>query len=401
MKTTQRFYLFLDVDGVLHPIHWEIPGLSPEDEARLAPSELQIYMATRGLVSVPDGQLLGCLPLLEDTLRPNLDQVDIVITSSWRRQKAAYRMLLDAMSEDVRARVVGKTQPLGRRSWEIESWLKKHSKSGVVPVILDDTESEGLSLGHYGVWIKPKASTGFGMPEAQALRQVLRGYTFVFLDTEFTDIEAPNPELISLGMVPELRAECFRSNDGGFYGERPRSDWWSLASPWVRAQVVPHLLQSRGVSDPMKRDTASLARQAHYWLKRRHLTTYIVTNAPEYDFELLKALLDPWPENVAPFPIRFDTFCTPGDIRDAVSQAGMNWYRDNGPVLGSLFDKNGKLQHDGPLPKAAAPAHHSLNDACALRAAWERAIQLGWDPEKFYREVLVDDGEHHETRSLG
>lgn len=399
MKNDLRFYLFLDVDGVLHPIHWTIPGLTAEDEARLAPSELQIYMATRGLVAVPDGQLLGCLPLLEDTLRLHLDQVDIVISSSWRRQKSAYRMLMDAMSKDVRARVVGKTQPLGRRSWEIESWLKKHGKPGVVPVILDDTESEGRGLGHFGVWIKPKVSTGFGLPEAQALRQVLRGYTFVFLDTEFTDIDVPNPELISLGMVPEFHADCFRAGAGEFYGERPRSDWWSRASPWVRAQVVPHLLQSRGGYDPMNRDTASLARQAHYWLKRRHLRTYIVTNAPEYDFELLKALLDPWPENVAPFPIRFDTFCTPGDIRDAVSQAGVGWYRDNGPITGSLFDKNGK-RHDGPLPKAAAPVHHALNDACALRAAWERAIQLGWNPEKFYREVLVDDGEHHEPRSL-
>lgn len=382
-----HFYLFLDVDGVLHPIQWTIPGLSDEQEKAQSHGDLELLMAMRGLVSVPDGPPLQCLPRLEEALRPHLSQVDIVISSSWRRQDGAYQMLLDAMSDDFRARVVGITPHLGRRVWEIEAWLKEHGKPGGVPVILDDSESEGRAYGNLGVWIKPKWNVGFGTAEAHALRQVLRGYTFVFLDTEFTDLDVPNPELISVGMTPELSAECFRDGRSEFYEERPRGDWWHLASPWARQHVVPHLQQSRGIELPY-RTSEFVARQARHWLQRRHLTTYLVTNAPEYDFKLLKAMLDPWPTNVAPFPIRFDSFCVPGDIRDAVSQAGVNWYRDNGPIAGSFFDEDGQLD-DRPLPRVAAPAHHALNDACALRAAWEHALELGWNPDKFYRDILV------------
>ncbi|MEJ8850819.1 HAD domain-containing protein [Variovorax rhizosphaerae] len=98
--------LFLDFDGVLHPVH--------------------------------DGEFAGppvfChLPRLERLLR-EFPRVDVVITSKWR-EHLSLEILREFFSEDIRPRVVGMTpltQPnsLGymqaRREEAVIAWLQEH-----------------------------------------------------------------------------------------------------------------------------------------------------------------------------------------------------------------------------------------------------------------------------------
>lgn len=62
-RSAARFYLFLDVDGVLHRMTF-----APDGEPRLPRDEL----------------LLSRLPLLEKTIRPHLEHLEIIVSSSWR-----------------------------------------------------------------------------------------------------------------------------------------------------------------------------------------------------------------------------------------------------------------------------------------------------------------------------
>lgn len=94
--------LFLDFDGVLHPVG-----------------------------GVPSRQRLARLPLLEALLRePALQEVGIVISSTWR---VAYSMaqLRSGFAPDMRARVFDRTPQLDgyvphTRHAEISAWLEVH-----------------------------------------------------------------------------------------------------------------------------------------------------------------------------------------------------------------------------------------------------------------------------------
>lgn len=72
---TQAKLLFLDFDGVLHPV-----GCNP-------------------------GRYLCCLPLLESTLR-SAPPVDIVISSTWQ-EAYSIKALASRFSTDMGARIVG------------------------------------------------------------------------------------------------------------------------------------------------------------------------------------------------------------------------------------------------------------------------------------------------------
>ncbi|MDE2465353.1 MAG: hypothetical protein KGO02_16815, partial [Alphaproteobacteria bacterium] len=139
MKNTPQFYLFLDVDGVLHRMVYESDGQPslPRDE-----------------------QLLSRLPLLEKTIRPHLQQLSIIVSSSWRLHLPSLEVLLDEMSEDVRARVIGST-PSGTRLHdcrpdEIRLWLEQNGKPGVTAIALDDAGPHGwrTNFSEWGIWLK-------------------------------------------------------------------------------------------------------------------------------------------------------------------------------------------------------------------------------------------------------
>jgi len=160
----------------------------------------------------------------------------------------------------------------------------------------------------------------------------------LFLDTEFTSLEEP-PDLISIGLVNEL--------GDFFYAELPPEEYRYSASPWVRENVLPLLWGGTWIVPRVK-----LVKRLVKWIEDQPDKCRIVTDAPEYDFELVKSILNPWPHNLAAAPIRFDSNSLGVQYRET-----LEIYR------GAYFT----------LDK---PDHNALNDACALRKAWQRAKLL-------------------------
>ena len=160
MQNTPRFYLFLDVDGVLHRMVFK-----PDGQPRLPDDE----------------QILSRLPLLEETIRPHLQQISIVISSSWRLHPPSLEGLLDSMSEDVRARVIGST-PRGTRMHdcrpdEIRLWIEQNGEPGVTAIALDDFTPLGwrTNFNEWGIWLQMDPKRAFDNQEAEKLAQILAG----------------------------------------------------------------------------------------------------------------------------------------------------------------------------------------------------------------------------------
>lgn len=115
-------YLFLDIDGVLHPIQAE------------------------------DDELLTQLPLFEDWLRRR-PGIEVVISSSWRHSHSL-EQLKGLFAPDLRDQVVGVTDLYWRwvyeetgeaplttaheRELEVLRWLELHGAKGAAWVALDD-----------------------------------------------------------------------------------------------------------------------------------------------------------------------------------------------------------------------------------------------------------------------
>jgi hypothetical protein len=151
----------------------------------------------------------------------------------------------------------------------------------------------------------------------------------VFLDTEFTDLDAP--QLLSIGLVDELGRTFYAEIDG-----------FELAacSPFVWTNVLP-LFTGPAFSF---QEVATLVRR---WLADAGEECQVVTDAPEYDFDLLKWLLgDDWPSNLAKQAQRFDAYTT-WQHADVYARARQAAYRPGWPE------------------------HHALADAIALQASWK------------------------------
>lgn len=116
--------LFLDVDGVLHPV------------------ETDYSSSTR---------FFSHLPLLEELLR-EFRSVDVVISSDWRLAESI-EQLQRYFSEDIRHRIIGATPLITphtvvqhRRQLEIQAWLDGNGHSDAEWVALDDW-SESFEAG--------------------------------------------------------------------------------------------------------------------------------------------------------------------------------------------------------------------------------------------------------------
>lgn len=111
--------LFLDVDGVLHPVETDYSFSS---------------------------RFFSHLPLLEKLLR-EFRSVDVVISSDWRLAESI-EQLQRYFSEDIRHRIIGATPQLDpdkaihhRRQLEIQAWLDGNSRLNAEWVALDDWPS--------------------------------------------------------------------------------------------------------------------------------------------------------------------------------------------------------------------------------------------------------------------
>lgn len=161
----------------------------------------------------------------------------------------------------------------------------------------------------------------------------------LFLDTEFTGLGQRNPDLISIGLVSE---------DGrhSFYSELVSESYAARVSDWTKEHVLPLLEDGDCV-----RTVEALRQDLSDWIGALG-SVRVVTDAPDYDFALLRSLLNPWPANIAMLPIWFDTYAL-GSIHQELLEIQFNLYFS-----------------------AAKPQHHALNDAKALRRAWHQAKSL-------------------------
>ncbi|GFO69193.1 hypothetical protein GMLC_27720 [Geomonas limicola] len=153
----------------------------------------------------------------------------------------------------------------------------------------------------------------------------------IFLDTEFTDLDYP--QLISIGLVSDTGER--------FYAEL--SNGWSRegCSAFVREHILPQLtagefLQERYFAGCRLAD----------WIVEFGGPVRVVTDAPGYDWVLMLDLLE-------------------GNLPDNLCPEALAFYCESFPALVPL------LQEARQKAFASAPAHHALNDAEALREAWE------------------------------
>jgi len=161
----------------------------------------------------------------------------------------------------------------------------------------------------------------------------------LFIDTEFTGLNQRWPRLISMGLVSE-------DGQHSFYVELPPESYMDKCSPWVVANILPLLECGDRVMGPEQ-----LRQRLSEWICSMG-NVRIVTDAPKFDFAFLRATLEPWPANVDPNPIRFDT-----------------------RVLGESHKETLEI-YRGAYFTPSKPEHHSLHDAWALRRAWQRAKAL-------------------------
>lgn len=108
--------LFLDIDGVLHPVGADYSFSS---------------------------RFFSHLPRLEELLR-EFDSVDVVISSDWRRAESI-EQLQRYFSTDIQHRIIGSTPQIAphvvvhhRRQLEIQVWLDGNGRSDAEWVALDD-----------------------------------------------------------------------------------------------------------------------------------------------------------------------------------------------------------------------------------------------------------------------
>ncbi|MDP9607237.1 UNVERIFIED_ORG: hypothetical protein J2W38_007058 [Variovorax paradoxus] len=138
--------LFLDVDGVLHPVETDYSFSS---------------------------RFFSHLPLLEELLR-EFPSVDVVISSDWRLAESV-EQLQRYFSEDIRHRIIGATPQLDRdaairhrRQLEIQAWLEGNGRGDAEWVALDDwPESFGAGFARL-VLTDPKQA--FDQDSLQELR---------------------------------------------------------------------------------------------------------------------------------------------------------------------------------------------------------------------------------------
>lgn len=153
----------------------------------------------------------------------------------------------------------------------------------------------------------------------------------VFMDTEFTDFDYP--QLISIGLVSESGER--------FYAEM--SNGWSRegCSDFVVERILPQL-----TAGDFLQERSYAARRLADWLAEFGAPVRVVSDAPRYDWVLMLDLLAGLlPENLCPEPLAF--------------------YSDSFPELVPLLQEARGRAFD------QASAHHALNDAEALREAWE------------------------------
>uniref|UniRef100_UPI000D3D2AF5 HAD domain-containing protein n=1 Tax=unclassified Variovorax TaxID=663243 RepID=UPI000D3D2AF5 len=145
--------LFLDVDGVLHPVETDYSFSS---------------------------RFFSHLPLLEELLR-EFRSVDVVISSDWRVAESV-EQLQRYFSEDIRHGIIGATPQLDlnaavqhQRRLEIQAWLKGNDRDDAEWVALDDWP-ESFEAG-FARLVLTDPKRAFDQDSCQELRAHFLGFT--------------------------------------------------------------------------------------------------------------------------------------------------------------------------------------------------------------------------------
>ncbi|SEM10252.1 hypothetical protein SAMN05518845_11677 [Variovorax sp. YR750] len=145
--------LFLDIDGVLHPVGTDYSFSS---------------------------RFFSHLPLLEELLR-EFQSVNVVISSEWRLVEGIER-LQRYFSDDIRHRIIGATPQIDpdaivdyRRQLEIQVWLDGNGRSDTEWVALDDWPGSFEAGFERLVLTDPKLA--FGQDSFQELRSHFLRFT--------------------------------------------------------------------------------------------------------------------------------------------------------------------------------------------------------------------------------
>lgn len=163
--------------------------------------------------------------------------------------------------------------------------------------------------------------------------------TFVFLDTEFSDL-CLAPRLISIGLVSE-------DGQREFYAEL--TDTWRLedTSAFCREVVLP-LLEGEAV----QRGHVQVSRELAEWLNGFAEPVTVLTDSLEWDWPWIQALFPSaasWPKNLAPKP------------------ALLHFRGEQAQVFTTTVEG---------LYAAGLRRHHALDDARANRQGWLAATVL-------------------------
>jgi hypothetical protein len=166
--------------------------------------------------------------------------------------------------------------------------------------------------------------------------------TLICLDTEFSDFP-PEMELLSLGL-----AEV--AGDRTFYVECDDIPEHGIGlSFFVQEHVLPHMTGPRARRDRIGQMLAK-------WLEQFHQPIVIVTDAPEFDWWLMREVMGDRAHALKLRPHRFDSVTM-----------GPDWVEVLLAARASVFDD----EHF---------EHHALHDALALRAMVLKGLAAGWRP---------------------
>ena len=163
------------------------------------------------------------------------------------------------------------------------------------------------------------------------------------MDTEFTDFNGT--ELVSVGIADV-------ASDLTFYVEiRDVFDsygWSAFAQSTVRPLLAgPATAIERG----------RVGQLLFEWLYAFPRPIVMLTDAPEWDWWLVKEVLQPFLGQLTIEPYRFDSLSLGVELAERMRAA--------------------RATYHGP----GRPEHHALHDALALRAQVLDAISLGWEPD--------------------
>jgi hypothetical protein len=174
-----RRIVFLDVDGVLHPIGeppYMVPLKADWGDVCARATELEAHGDDPVYVTrVCKGEFLDpCMAALKRAVETS--DARIVLSTTWRKRAADRRAVLQQLGRyDLADRVIGDTPNGGARGYECRQWLEElRAKQDVDAwhelafVVLDDDDEGVLAGSHIPATRFVKTRRATGMTEADA-----------------------------------------------------------------------------------------------------------------------------------------------------------------------------------------------------------------------------------------